>query len=158
MSTSETNLNKFKPSTDDFDYLQSPFYWVMKLGNKYTQEMEKTLKKVNLNITGWRVGMTLKENGPLSITEIANHAASRMPTITKLVYKMQTQGLVEIKPKEGDGRVSVVAITDEGLELINSVIRDTSKLYDKAYGDLSERQLTALIKAQQTIFNNLSGD
>lgn len=102
--------------------------------------------------------MILREHGALSITEIATHAVSKMPTITKVVYKMQTQGLVEIKPREGDGRVSMVTITQQGLETIETVIANTTKLFDAAFDTLTENQLQTLNQTLQTIFNNISDD
>ncbi|WP_019531631.1 MarR family winged helix-turn-helix transcriptional regulator [Dasania marina] len=148
----------YKPASKDFDYSQSPFYWLMQLSNRYTQQMEKKLKKVGLNITGWRVGMILHIHGSLSVTEITTHAGARMPTITKLVYKMRDQGLVTIRPSEGDGRVSIVAITEEGTAIIESAIKDTSKLYDSAYEGLTISEVKNVNKALRTILTNISND
>jgi DNA-binding MarR family transcriptional regulator len=149
-------LSKFKPISNDFEFREFPFYWVMQLGNRYTHKMETALKKANINITTWRVSMILRENGALSITEVATHAAARLPTITKTVYKMQEKGLVDIKPRESDGRVSIVTITDVGLETIQSIIKNTVKVFDDAFDGFTKAQLDELNTQLQTIFSNLS--
>ncbi len=158
MNQKSKHLSSFKPVSEDFEFRQFPFYWVMRLGNKYTHQMEKTLKKLDLNITGWRVGMILRENGALSITEISVHAVARLPTITKHVYKMQEQGLVKIRPREDDGRVSVVTITQQGLDKIESVIARTTKVFDAAFEGITEKQLLELNELLQRIFLNISDD
>lgn len=128
----------------------------MRLGSRYTQAMEIQLKKVNMNITSWRIGLILKENGKLSMTEIAKHAVGRLPTITKSVYKMQERGWVEIKQSDSDGRVAMVNITDIGLEIINDVIGRTSKTIDRAFDGLSKKETDHLNVLLQKVFNNLA--
>jgi len=155
MSRDSKTLSKFKPANEDFEFRQFPFYWVMRLSNRYTHKMEVALKKVNMNITVWRVGMILREHGDLSITEITTHAVSRLPTITKTVYKMQERGLVEINPHKEDGRVSIVNITQEGINTIESVIANTTRVFDTAFEDIPAEQLQQLNETLQKIFLNM---
>ena len=155
MDKHNKTLNKFKPANEDFEFRQFPFYWLMRLSNRYTHKMEVALKKVNMNITVWRVGMILREHGDLSITEIATHAVSRLPTTTKTVYKMQERGLVEIRSHKDDGRVSVVKITEEGVKTIESVIANTTKVFDTAFDDIPAEELDQLNGTLQKIFSNM---
>ncbi|MBL4672754.1 MAG: MarR family transcriptional regulator [Arenicella sp.] len=157
MSDSD-NLNKYKPASENFEFREYPFYWVMRLGSRYTQTMEIQLKKVNMNITSWRIGLILRENGTLSMTEVAKHAVGRLPTITKSVYKMQERGWVDVKQSEKDGRVTMVGITDKGLETINTVIGSTSKTIDRAFDGLNKNETDQLNILLQKVFNNLADD
>jgi len=152
----DKNLNKYKPSNEGFEFRDYPFYWVMRLGNRYTQAMEIKLKQVNMNITSWRIGLILKENGKLSMTEVAKHAVGRLPTITKSVYKMQERGWVEVKQSDDDGRVTMVNITEKGLETISDVIEKTSKTIDQAFDGLDHKEIDQFNHLLQKVFNNLS--
>ena len=158
MNASSEQLSQFKPISKDFEFRHFPFYWIVRLGNRYSHKLEVALKKVNINITTWRVGMILRENGALSISEIATHAVSRLPTITKTVYKMQEQGLASIKPHEKDGRVSMVTITELGLERVESVLANTTRVFDRAFEGMSEKQLNVLNDSLQQVFDNLEDD
>lgn len=153
----KNNLNKYKPASDNFEFREYPFYWVMRLGSRYTQVMELELKKVGMNITSWRIGLILRENGTLSMTKVAKHAVGRLPTITKSVYKMEERGWVGIKPSTNDGRVTMVSITDTGLELIENVIQSTSSVIDQAFDGLNKEQTDNLNSLLQSVFNNLEG-
>lgn len=153
---SDNNLEKHKPASSEFEFREYPFYWVMRLGNRYTQAMEVQLKKINMNITSWRIGLILRENGTLSMSEIAEHAVGRLPTITKSVYRMQENGLVEVKTNERDGRVTMVSITDGGLETINAVIASTSKVIDRAFDGLTKDETGQLNNLLQRVLENLS--
>ncbi len=158
MSKAIEELNKFKPASKGFEFRQFPFYWVMRLSNRYSHKLEKAIKKAGINITAWRVGMILRENGELSMSDIATHAVARLPTITKTVYKLQEQGLVIVKPSPEDARVSMVTITPAGIASVESVINDTAKIFDNAFDDMSVKELDTLNQLLQKVFTNLSDD
>ena len=149
------SLNKYKPASENFEFREYPFYWVMRLGSRYTQAMELELKKVGMNITSWRIGLILRENGRLSMTEVAKHAVGRLPTITKSVYKMGERGWVEVNQSSSDGRVTMVNITDAGLLVIEEVIQRTSRIIDQAFYGLDKDQTDTLNTLLQTVFSNL---
>ncbi len=100
--------------------------------------------------------MILRETGPISISEITNHAGSRMPTITKTIYKMHDMNLVSINTAEGDARVSIIDVTDQGLETIKEVIEQTSKLFDNAFSGLDPNDVETTIECLTKIYDNLS--
>jgi len=156
MSTPPNNLAEFLPSSEMFDFRQFPFYWTSRLTNKYSHKMEVILKKYDMNITIWRICMLLKQNGTQSITEIATHAVGRLPTITKTVYKMQSGGMVIIKPRENDGRVSVVTISEFGLQKVDLVLARTTKLFNSLFEGFNQSELETLNSLMEKLFDNLS--
>ena len=153
--TVSKSLNKFKPSSDTFEFREYPFYWVMRLGNRYTHTMEKQLKLSNMNITMWRVALILREHGKISMSEIATHAVGRLPTITKSVYRMQEEGLVKVSQNTNDARVTNVSITKTGIEVISRVIESTSKTINRAFEGLEQSEVETLNNHLKTIFENL---
>lgn len=155
MST-KNKLDKFKPASTSFEFREYPFYWIMRLGNRYTHTMELQLKQFDMNITTWRIGLILKENGAISMSEIATHAVGRLPTITKSVYRMEEKGLVSIKQNENDGRVTMVTITELGIETINTVIENTSKTINRAFSDFNKSEVETINKLLKKMFDNLS--
>lgn len=156
MSSKTDQISKFKPASDTFEFQEFPFYWMAKLSNLYHQKMERSLKIAGMNTTSWRIGMILKEYGTLSMTDLANHAVGRLPTITKSVYKLQDQGLVEVRPNKEDARVSMVSITNEGQSTIDEVIQNTERLFNIAFDDFTEKDLRNLNFNLKKIFANLS--
>lgn len=150
------NLSKYKPVSKEFEFREYPFYWVMRLGNRYTQNMEVQLKKINMNITSWRIALILRENGELSMTHVAEHAVGRLPTITKSIYRMQDQGWVEVSTNKDDGRVTMVKITEKGEQTIDSVIQSTAKIIDRAFDGISKKEIDQLNASLQAVYNNLS--
>ena len=154
--TNDATLDHFKPSSGTFEVEDFPFYWVAKLANIYTHRMEAILKKEGINITSWRVCMILREQGTLSMSDLAAHSVSRLPTITKCVYKLQDQGLVTIKPSPEDARVSLVNITAQGKNKVVKLLNLTSRLFDHAFEGLKAKELQQMNKTMIKLLQNLS--
>lgn len=155
MPIQDDDFNKFKPISDEFEFRHFPFYWLMRVANTYSGRMEKHLKKLNLNTTTWRILMILKEQGPMSVSDIATHAVAKTPTITKASYKLQQDGMLEIVTSEEDARVSMVSLTEAGRETVTAVIESTQKVFERAYEGFSREQLDTLNQTLHQLFVNL---
>ncbi|WP_444998198.1 MarR family winged helix-turn-helix transcriptional regulator [Aliikangiella sp. IMCC44359] len=156
--TNKKNISIDKPyfpASEQFNINDFPFYWVALLNSKYSIEMEKTLKKIDLDITRWRIVMLLKIHGEMSISDICQHAVAKLPTITKIVYRMQDKNLVTVKSSSKDGRVSVVAITNQGLDKIQETIKTTSDLFNQAFKGFSEAEINRMNKLNKKLLSNL---
>jgi DNA-binding MarR family transcriptional regulator len=151
----DDDLSQFQPISDNFEFRNFPFYWLMRVTNAYSMKMEKPLKKTNINSTAWRIMLILREHGALSVSEIATHAVAKMPTITKATYKLQGDGLVEIKTSETDGRVSIVVLTEKGTEAVSGVITNTKKVFEHLYDGFTVTEIEAFNSTLQKLFTNL---
>ncbi|HYH21679.1 MAG TPA: MarR family transcriptional regulator [Azospirillum sp.] len=158
MSTPKTTSSKYLPGSDSFDVNSFPLYWVARLNAKYGMEMEKKLKAVNMDVSRWRVAMLLRVHEELSISQIAEHAIAKLPTITKIVYRMQDEGIVTVKPSATDGRVSIVSLTEKGHSNIREVNETTQKLFKRLFNGISETQIQRLNATLQQMLNNLMED
>jgi hypothetical protein len=66
-----------------------PFYWIVNVYARYTQIMEITLKKAQLDVSGFRVLMVTHQYGKASISQISEYAMAKMPTVTKIVGRLR---------------------------------------------------------------------
>ncbi len=57
---------------------------------------------------------TLHEHGPCAIGELADHLGVEQPTITKMVRRLEPSGYVHREPDPGDGRRTLVLLTETG--------------------------------------------
>ncbi len=158
MSARGTKLEKYLPSSESFDINEFPFYWVARLNALYSMEIEKTLKPMKMDISRWRVAMLLRIHGEMSISDIAEHALGKLPTITKIVYRMKDEGLVSVEQSEADGRVSVVCLTDQGIENVELVRQRTEGLFKRAFQGFTEPQIKKTTQLLNRFFDNLSVD
>ena len=152
------NLDKHKPTHREFRYQDYPFYWIARVASIYSQRMEEELKREGLNLTGWRVGMILRQHGSLSISEISRHAAIRLSTVTRCVYLMQERGWLSVRRSPSDARVTEARVTEAGLELIERLIARTSRIFNRAFRGVSANELVATNDLLRRINRNLSDD
>ena len=150
-------LAKSRPSNEAFELDEFPFYWVARVNARYALEMDKTLKPMNMDISRWRVAMLLNVHGDMSISDIAEQALGKLPTITKIVYRMRDEGLVEVYPSDVDGRVSLVRLTEQGHDNVSYVFAHTQEVFQKAFKGFSEPQIRKLNKLLGNLFDNLQG-
>ncbi|HET7722701.1 MAG TPA: MarR family transcriptional regulator, partial [Acidimicrobiales bacterium] len=60
----------------------------------------------------------IENHGPLTLGALADHERVAPPSITKVVTKLEADGLVERRPDPTDGRVSHVSTTAAGRALV----------------------------------------
>lgn len=156
MASRSKKLEKYLPSSESFDVNEFPFYWVARLNSRYSMEIEKTLKPLNMDISRWRVAMLLRIHGELSISDIAEHALGKLPTITKIVYRMRDEGLLTVEQSEDDGRVTVVRLTEKGDSNVELVLERTQDLFRQAFDGFTEPQIKKTTLLLQRFFDNLS--
>lgn len=143
------------PASDDFRKEDFPFYWLARVHGRYTQNMERLLKKIDLDLPRWRVLWILNENGESSMSEISTHAIAKLSTITKIVYRMKDDGLVQTAPNPDDGRVTQVRITDAGLHMIERMQDITHEFFQRSFKGLTEAQVQRLNRMLEVVFHNL---
>ena len=158
MTTPKKRLSRYNPASEDFKKEEFPFYWLARLHGRYSMALEKALKKIDMDIPRWRILFILKENGESSISEISIHAIAKLSTITKIVYRMKADGLVETNTSASDGRVTQVSLTDVGRHTIEEIQHATSDIFRTSFKGLTEAQITKLNGTLEKIFNNLPED
>ncbi|QEI04636.1 winged helix DNA-binding protein [Pigmentiphaga aceris] len=152
---SKKRLSQYNPASEDFKKEEFPFYWLARLSGVYTQQMEHALRQVNADIPTWRVLFILKEHGTSSMSDISLHAIAKLSTITKIVYRMKAEGLVETNTSANDGRVTEVSLTPAGRDAIVAIQGATGHIFARSFRGLTEAQITRLNKTLEIVFNNL---
>jgi DNA-binding MarR family transcriptional regulator len=132
-----------------------PFYWLSQVVGRYQEQIEPQLKQINLDISRWRVLGTLGEDTRHSMSELAEQAIVKLPTMMKIVQRMQADGLVLLSPKETDGRVTEVALTPKGVEAREAALALVMKLNDSTFSQFSKEEINQLNSTLARIFTAL---
>jgi len=139
----------------EFHKEEFPFYWIARIHALYIREMSQALKAVDCDIPTWRVLAMLHDKGVSSISDIATHAIAELSTITKVVYRMKAEGLVNTETAPHDGRVTHVTLTDAGERSLQRVKDATSGLFKRSFAGLSPSKMAVLNDRLKIIFENL---
>lgn len=147
---------RFLSESKEFRYEKFPFYWLAHTHAIYVVEMEKVLKKLGTDMPTRRVLMMLRLHGTASISDLSKHAIIKMSTLTRIVQRMRDEELVETRTNAEDARITDVAMTAKGEELVDRIQHATEKIYVKGYENLTDAQLENLMRTLQTIFHNFA--
>jgi len=152
----KSKKNLYDPLSEGFKRSEFPFYWVAQLNSIYTQKMEFLLKRVGMDVPRWRIILILKEHSELSMSEIAGHAIAKLPTTTKIVYRMRDEGLVNLSTSPSDGRVTLVSLTHRGLESLELIQDAVSNLFRSSFKGLSSAQVHRANILLKKLYDNLN--
>ena len=81
---------------------------------------------------------------PLPVTRVAKAMLQESPSVTRLVDRMSSRGLVKRLADPSDRRRSLVAPTDKGRELLRQTRGAAAEASNEAFGVLSHRERATL--------------
>jgi MarR family transcriptional regulator, organic hydroperoxide resistance regulator len=154
--TSLYTVSLYNPASPDFVKEEFPFYWLARVHGVYSMQMERALKTVGLDVPTWRTLFILNEHGNSSMSEISLHAIAKLSTVTKIVYRMKAEGLVETATSQADARVTIVELTDKGREAIERSKLAIQHIFMHSFDGLTPLQIRKLNEFLRTILDNLS--
>ncbi|MFC7047620.1 MarR family winged helix-turn-helix transcriptional regulator [Emcibacter nanhaiensis] len=144
------------PGDKDFNLDDSPLYNLNRTSATYTAEMAKALKAVGMDQTQWRVLGLLGDQNPSMVNELARKGVIKMSTLTRMLERMERDGLVTRKAWEQDKRNIQVFITDKGREALEVALSVNASVYKSAVEGLSEADLDQFMKVLKHMRENLN--
>lgn len=114
MQTSRTNSARFVD-----DYLPALLAQASRL---ISGEFHLVVNANGFTVSEWRVLAALAGNEPTSIGHIAEITTIKQSTVSRLLDRMEVAGHVERLNKDGDRRITLVAITPAGSRMVSRLI------------------------------------
>ncbi|SFB41711.1 DNA-binding transcriptional regulator, MarR family [Amycolatopsis marina] len=118
-----------------------------RLSQLISAQLRETFAAHGLDRPSFDVLATLRRNGPpyrLTPARLMRSAMVTSGAITQRLDRLESRGLVVRTPSASDGRGVDVALTDEGMALIDRALPD--------HVDTEHRLLAALTPAQREVF------
>jgi DNA-binding MarR family transcriptional regulator len=143
------------PFKEHFSYRSWPFYWLARASGRYRASMEEQLKGTGLDMARWRVLMTLHEDRVSSVSRIAEHSSAKLPTMTKIVQRMEADGLIARRPQAGNEKISEVVLTDSGEQAGDEAWKAANHLYARAFSGMGEDEIATLNRLLERLADNL---
>ncbi|CAB3624594.1 MAG: MarR family winged helix-turn-helix transcriptional regulator [Achromobacter pulmonis] len=97
------------------DYLA---YLLAQASQRISAEFHQQVKAAGLSVTEWRVLASLEGSQGETIGDLAVLAITKQPTLSKVVQRMEAEGLVARTGVRADRRQTRVVITTKGRNLI----------------------------------------
>ncbi len=136
--------------------------------NQYSLLLDRTARKVkwyaqkrftelglDITVDQWLVLKLTDENDELSQKELAKLMYKDMPTVTRIVDILSTKGLVQRVENPADRRVSVLKLTQEGLNKVVNTRSQIRSIRLKAWEGLNEQDFQEFNRILNKIYDNL---
>jgi DNA-binding MarR family transcriptional regulator len=119
-------------------------YLLARASHLISGEFHAKLEKERIPVMHWRVLCSLLE-APMSVSELAHIVIAKQPTMSKLLARMEKQGLIARESDPVDGRGVVVSITPAGERLAQPLVRLAKRHEASVLAPLGERDASALV-------------
>ena len=103
------------------------------------------LSGVGITEQQWRVLRVLRESGPLEPTHISEEACLLLPSLTRILQKLEEKKLIKRKRDTNDKRRQIVHITPEGASLIEANIAKSLAVLDEIRSRMGPDRYDALL-------------
>lgn len=122
------------------------------VSHRISEEFHVEVKKAGLTVTEWRVLGSLIEGEGETVGDLAELAVTKQPTLSKVLPRLEAEGLVTLKTARADRRQTLVMITPKGARLIGGLCdqamehqRRVLQKLDPDYADRLVDMLRAII-------------
>lgn len=103
------------------------------------------LADVGVTEQQWRVLRVLDEAGPMEPTRIAERACLLLPSLTRILQKLEAKDLIRRKPDKRDGRRQIIRITASGADLIAGNLERSVELMTRIRDRMGPDRYEALL-------------
>lgn len=83
--------------------------------------------------------MLLGDKNPSTVGDLSRRSVTKFSTITRILIRMENDGLIDRKPFPDDNRVIEVFITNKGKDILQELKVLASKIYQKAFDGISDQ-------------------
>ena len=123
-----------------------------------TREYQPYLDKLGITYPQYLVLMILWENDGLTVNDISQKLILNTNTVTPLLKRMETMGIISRKRSETDERKVMISLTDKGMAMREEALEIPEKLVSALMAvNLMPNDLTDLKAKLYEIINYLSG-
>jgi DNA-binding MarR family transcriptional regulator len=143
------------PSVAGFSLEDYPFYLMTRTMAGYYAMLEKALKKAGVDQPRWRVLMILGAQNPSTMSELAERSVIKASTMTRLIQRMQRQGLVKSAKHPGDNRISKVSLTPLGKQRLKMVRAIGGQIFRHTFGKIEDAKLKDFVAILKRVIGNL---
>ena len=113
----ETDISTDRPFTGD--YL---LYLLAQASAAASNDFHADIAALGVSVPKWRILASLHPFGRMTIGQLAKECLQKQPTLTRIVDRLEQDGLVRRSPSLSDRREVQVSLTDKGRELSTGLV------------------------------------
>ena len=133
------------------DYLA---YLLARASHRVSAEFHAEVAAHGLSVLEWRVLASLAGNGPLAVRDLCERVLAQQPTVTKLLDRLQAQGLLQREDSPTDRRQTLVRLSPAGTERVAPLLTLAKAHEDRVLARLGRSDSQRLKKLLQGLIKD----
>ena len=122
------------------------------------RQLEKNLSTIGLTVTELRILKSLSVDGPSPMMKFASEFFLTAPSVTGVIDRLESEGLVERERGSADRRVVTVTITHRGRERLEAGLKLNKQFMARALRPLSGQEAKHLVELMAKVAQSAEHD
>lgn len=153
---SSSSTRKNGPEDPGFVLDDYVLYNFVRTTATYTEEMAAALKDYGLDTMKWRILMLLHDKSPSSVGELARRSVTKTPTLTRVLIRMEKEGLVLRRALDDDRRIVQVTMTPKAEKTLKMVRSIGQNVFERAFEGVSDKEIARITATLKQVRANLT--
>jgi len=130
-------------------------YLLNRIVNRINTNLGEALKAAGITVPIYRVLAVLVAGDGRSVNELAVYTVTEQSTLSKILARMEGQGLIERRASQQDGRVVEIWISSAGRTAYERIMPIALSQYEQAMSGLSAGERDRLVETLHRILENV---
>lgn len=130
-------------------------YNLVRTSTVYNDEMAAALKSYGLTTMEWRILMLLNDRSPSSVGDLARRSVTKMPTLTRMLTRMEEDGLIKRTALADDRRFVDVTMTPKAVKVLRRVQEIGQRVFERAFEGVSAVEIAMITDILKRVRSNL---
>jgi DNA-binding MarR family transcriptional regulator len=138
-----------------FDHRRTVTFRLAQAAHTYRVRAGSQLARIGLHSGQDSLLKALDENDGMAMSDLAATLGVQPPTVTKMITRLAAQDYVERRASTGDGRQSLVFLTERGRKAIQAIDKVWKRIEKDALSDIDDKDRKRLRKLLRHVSRNL---
>lgn len=138
-----------------FELLDYVPYLINRVAVGMVKYFARDLKNYGLNVQTWRILAAILSHSECRFGELARITSIEIPTLSRIVARMQREGLIRCRPVASDSRTFLASLTPKGRGLANRVLPRAFAAEAAMVEGLSQPEIATFTRTLHAMYRNL---
>ena len=138
-----------------FDLLDYVPYLINRVAVGMVKSLAPHLKRYGLDIQTWRILAVILAHAECRFGDLARITSIEISTLSRIVARMQRDGLLRCRPLESDSRTFLASLTPKGRALALRVLPSAYAAEAAMVEGLTPTEITAFTRTLHKMYENL---
>ncbi|MEM8811289.1 MAG: MarR family winged helix-turn-helix transcriptional regulator [Pseudomonadota bacterium] len=130
-------------------------YLLNRIVNRLNRDLADDLKALGTPLQFYRVLAVLASGNASTVNDLAVYTVTEQSTLSRILFRMEEDGLIERQSDEADGRLVTIVMTEAGEAAYGDLLPIALRHYEQAFSVLSPDEHRQVLGAMRKVLENV---